>query len=1120
MNRIIFSLKYILGACILTLLGGCYDDTFGYLNGDMADGEVTVSLDACFEPFGEADLTRTMSGGTKGDCMKGLDDLCLLLYDSEGNLVDGYPREITGYKESDEDRTKGDGAYTDRPIAEAKTKHAEFTASIPAGAYYMVAVANLGYTSGGTTHSTYQALVSGKYAGKYSTLHDLRMMKIAWDAETVANNRAMLGYFDSEKSSNPNAGSSFPLIRIANGNTRLKAWLRRCVSKITVDIDGSALRDNVYVFIKDVKVKNLVKECNLGFGQLSVQSDNPIIYNNAASKEDELLDEALDKQVITFGEGDDFNKWPLITNGTPYITEEVLTGETADGKAAKPRLNLHTETSPALFFFENMQGNSPYPKVSTADPSNNGRPTGSSNPKYDCDGLPCGTYIEVTAHYRSMNYDNVGEGEIKYRFMIGKDADRNCDAERNSHFKLTLKLRGNANNYEWHVDYKDSQGFDAPNPWYVSYLYNHSSQLPFKYTPPAGYEVVKMEATIIDNPWYPTRGDNGEVVYPAGDEASPYSNPNNQYNGNGFLALHSPMSEKTTTMRDGKIVTVEDIGTDWPGYSASAKNYNDAFFYGTGKSKSTIDKSHRVYSFNDATPDATNTGIESYSYKKEHDQFLDVDKYTFSIPLFTREKVLVKRTGYSGNNPFEPYTRTAKLELKATIRNKDTGAEETKKDTIDVIQVKRLVNPKGVYREKGHNQDFHVILMERDGLDAKKFHETTSDGPWRAEIIGDQGFITLDGKQTVTGATRTAIDFNIRFNKTNSKNSPNKYAIVRVLYNNYTCTHLIFVRQGYDEEELSPSAINKFGTVANPAKWSPFNMIADKVPATDPRDEGSLFRYGNLSQPIDAINNVYNGDSNGDGDVLLQSYEGFVEQGPFKIAGTKEVLDDGSEQWTTLSWENITHNSTGFGDDSDVAGVHDFEQLYLTPYIQFGYGVLYADGATETKTDVLEVFGYNRYAPNTAVRGMRGVFAYFYNANEPKKAMTGRNLFFPIGRSAYGHRKNGKVSDKGVKSEIVLNKGILRYCSSRYGEATSLFSDSAPLFSSLYRREGAIYWAAAPVKYPDYLTWNGKPDEDGSASVAYGLDFNFFTFDVNTISGSNVVNGADACFVRCVKKID
>lgn len=89
---------------------------------------------------------------------------------------------------------------------------------------------------------------------------------------------------------------------------------------------------------------------------------------------------------------------------------------------------------------------------------------------------------------------------------------------------------------------------------------------------------MKMEATIVENPWYPTPGDDGSAVYPKGDDAPPYSNVNNRYNGNGFLALHSPMSETNTTMKDGKIVTVEDIGTAWPGYVESAKNYNDAFF--------------------------------------------------------------------------------------------------------------------------------------------------------------------------------------------------------------------------------------------------------------------------------------------------------------------------------------------------------------------------------------------------------------------------------------------------------------------------------------------------------------------------------------------------------------
>ena len=39
-------------------------------------------------------------------------------------------------------------------------------------------------------------------------------------------------------------------------------------------------------------------------------------------------------------------------------------------------------------------------------------------------------------------------------------------------------------------------------------------------------------------------------------------------------------------------------------------------------------------------------------------------------------------------------------------------------------------------------------------------------------------------------------------------NNDNKVrnAVVRIKYHNYTCTHLIFVRRGYDPRELMPSA--------------------------------------------------------------------------------------------------------------------------------------------------------------------------------------------------------------------------------------------------------------------------------------------------------------------------
>lgn len=53
------------------------------------------------------------------------------------------------------------------------------------------------------------------------------------------------------------------------------------------------------------------------------------------------------------------------------------------------------------------------------------------------DDKPCGTYIEVTAFYRSRDMV-VSNGDIIYRFMLGKDEKTDYNAERNYHYRLTL----------------------------------------------------------------------------------------------------------------------------------------------------------------------------------------------------------------------------------------------------------------------------------------------------------------------------------------------------------------------------------------------------------------------------------------------------------------------------------------------------------------------------------------------------------------------------------------------------------------------------------------------------------------------------------------------------------
>lgn len=342
-------------------------------------------------------------------------------------------------------------------------------------------------------------------------------MTVSWDLGNDANNREMLGYFTDSKDNVPSSGSQFTTIAITRSGQSLHAWLRRCTSKVTIDFDGSGLRENVRVYLKEARIYDIPKTCTLGFGRGG--DDASVNYNNAAGEDGIYTASEVNlTNAIIYGEGDDHKQWPAITKGTPYgaYIEQSVDKDSGDDSSSRakdfPYGTLHSETADALFFYENMQGNAPRDKFQIAD-LDNGGVQGSKDIK---DGMEYGTYIEVVGHYYSTANGAVSEGDIKYRFMLGKDVKRNCDAERNYHYKLTLKLRGNANDYDWHIDYKDSKPFDIPNPWYVSYLYNHDAVMPFKYTVPDGYEVVKFVAKIIENPWYPA---NGEI--PSNEKPTP-----------------------------------------------------------------------------------------------------------------------------------------------------------------------------------------------------------------------------------------------------------------------------------------------------------------------------------------------------------------------------------------------------------------------------------------------------------------------------------------------------------------------------------------------------------------------------------------------------------------------
>ena len=363
----------------------------------------------------------------------------------------------------------------------------------------------------------------------------------------------------------------------------------------------------------------------------------------------------------------------------------------------------------------------------------------------------------------------------------------------------------------------------------------------------------------------------------------------------------------------------------------------------------------------------------------------------------------------------------------------------------------------------------------------------------------------------------------------------NKNAVVRIKYHNYTCTHLIFVRQGYAPQDIAyegkqyplvgegENAIPT--TTSTTTKWNTFNMISKNLMASDPRDEGSLFKFGNSEDPIDAINNAYSHE--GVEFYTTPTDNEFIDQTPEEFQITDE---NGNFKSTKKTWSGIKSNDNGFDRDgltdetTKTATVRDFEQLYLSDHVQFGYGVLYADGATETQSDINMAYGWYRRdtSPEANEKGMRGIFAYYWNRDKPTDSYNGRNIFFPIGRSGFGHRKQGYyISVWGTKNyledEKNINKGILRYASTSFEPKSSLFSKDAPLFVSLYRKTGAVYWARNKVKPGEFLQWNATTDTNDGA-IAYALDFNYFTFDVNVLYYANTGGGQDACFVRTVTR--
>ncbi len=1085
-------------------LNACHDDTFDIYvpKGDAAVDGFTFTVN--LPELSEANL---LSRGTEGDAIKEIgDNMRIYIYAADGGLLHSCGKEgfvnysvskdgnkaYAGfpYRQPDMNRYDADGNYPDaltpeenayweqfKPLsAEQKTPCATFTLKDfkPAiGEVYQICVtANVDVPE-----------------SNYVTLSALKDFIVEWDEKKVKNNAQMFGMFSTDEKQVEGA----PISVQPGTTTKLHAWLVRCASKVTVSFNTEQLNDNVWIYLHNVTIHNIPRTCHLRYGNVPmsdedvIESGESIIYAPAGSNYDNAAQE--------------FEKWPVLVRSTGTYGSD------------------HSETAEAMFFYENLQGSGKDKSQQDIDDKNLqdglvSYPESVDDGNYGWrDEKPYGTYIEVEAYYRSDVRGNEGKGKIVYRFQLGLDAFKDYNAFRNHHYKLTMNFRGNANDVDWHIDYQpeSENHIYVPHPFYISYLYGEHVEMPVtidgRLTP--GTKVI---AEIVENNWRPT--DASPAIYWNGDV---YSSNDLKYDGpwHGFLSLR-PTNALSNKSGLQDIPNAEAIGRqyklkDIDGFSRA---YLMSYWYGGLENMSSIPEATAANCYTKAQLQANEgmyippqgyreydtsnrDGVTYDDTEDNEDSYEIIEKQVGNgwrthmyLPLYTRALFMVKTFGYSGANPYFGQQRKAVVKLTCWVDEigKDGVTRSVKRTQLcNVVQVRRIMNPAGIYREAGNNQSFTVRLAHRLNEESNTFMPFSSDGKWSAEIeSGDAGFITLNGQQKIYGSTGEFIGFQVHFIPT--KATKNRYAVILVKYHDYTCKHRIMVRQGYEPDQLYDGS----------SKWHCFNLRGSHRECDSPLDPGSMFRFNNLTDGIDATSNRT------DQVGISPSYLNIV--GP-----------DGNLKGN-LTWDKISFNSPAqnkLGEDAlsfrqnfvlykGETQVNEGKKTHLPKYadwqgirdnvdMNFSFGICY-DGSS-TSTAMTGDYAYNFLYTNTdnVGHGMRGIFAY--------NSVDARNMFLPIGSSGHGRRKDARWTESG---------GTMRYANRAvYMPVTAV--TKLPMFWNIKDNTGGIYWGF-PDNEERIDVWNGN-----KLTTFTAWDVNFTTYDFNHFSESAYAPGcSDAAFLRLV----
>lgn len=1124
---------------VLCGLTSCVDE-LPYEKTHPGEGYSNVTFTMSFHPETSVSLGDTRAAA--GDAIKDINNLFIIFFDTEGKDTG-----IHYYIEKPE-TTMVDRDNAEYSTTELQTVQATCTCkNVPNGMYRIYAVANMGN------------LAENEYKEQIKTETDFKQIRFKWNTDISANAQ-MSGYFTTgneyERTGSGDYRRNAKEVTIDKSVKSLHAWLRRAVSKVTVDYDATKLREGIYIYLKSVKLVNIPASCSL-IEENKPESNEDLIFDGdkiVYGKKEDGEKEDEEKEDEEKEETESANAY-ILAKGHPYI----------DGHE-----QIHENTATAMFFYENMQGKGEEGKVTdkrqqvlndqdAIDENRPSYPHGTEAEKGDGyrDGMVNGTYVEVDAYYVSNATGNVGRGPIKYRFMLGKDVKIDYNAERNHHYKLTLKFNGNANDVDWHIEYKeeDAPGVYVPD-YYVSYLYNQpyidykSDDSPGKTSYWEKCYPIRLAGTtigntvtvrIIENNWYPT-GETGDL------------NTIDFYNKDEYLSASE--KDRVSIMRQAvktslwdnndwasrrpRLKTSFDRSGIWHGFLSLYPQEGQAqipsdnwgrfsageyiYWYGRGEKIKTLNAESNPLSqkeeydcgegfrtFNTTLDDlGKETGEKVYNsdygaYKVVKSIRNGMHETTIYIPLYTRPLIINQKKGFTGNNPYFSFQRTAKLQINTTING------QSYEKTATVNQVRRIINPKGIFRSWDNITPFKVTLMYRtsEKVGNNDFVAFPSEeGPWRATIVAGDGWL-INGGTRAEGPTNSAISFTVQPQAPLGDATQTACALVRVEYHNYHCVHYIHLRQGYAPLSLAS------GT----PYWHSFNMrYIDENTNTayecdTELDGGSMFRYGNLTQPIDGINNNFENRFTTNLPWNTQNFVlapiGETERSTNQFASWSEITPASSFTKNTFKVDGVEGcRMTKYADFYDLKNNKEKE-------IDFSLGVCYGDEATENTEDDDFAFYYSWFARKGAPQwlrdknswnertgkdpegrsGVRGCFIYNHK--------TADVVFLSLGACSYGRRK-GQL--QGSNNTPI--PGIMRYgdFDKTFIETNSDQGPYVPQLHGLNENYGAIYWLSDKVSVTDgtAVAWD----------INYGgIDFNSI-YEVNLHTNSN---NADAAYIRLVQ---